>query len=99
MNPYWEPDLSKGLSHSFTYDLGSGGWGNQELQEYTDSPNNSFIGSDGKSIVIRAVAELDSTGNKRYTSARLVSKACLNQERGYIEACIKTPLASEFHIF
>lgn len=93
--PYWEPDLSSSISASFTYDLGSHGWGNQELQDYTNSPVNSFIGPDGKSIVIRAIAEMDSTGRPRYTSARLVSKACLGQERGYVEACIKTPFASE----
>jgi hypothetical protein len=94
--PYWEPDLSSSISTSFTYDLGSHGWGNEELQNYTNSPENSFIGSDGKSIVIRAIAKKDTNGKVRYTSARLVSKACLGQERGYVEACIKTPFASEF---
>lgn len=92
---YWQPDLSKGISTSFNYDVGAHGWGNQELQEYTNSAKNSFIDADGSSIVIRAIAEKDGNGKNCFTSARLVSKACLEEERGYVEACIKTPFASE----
>lgn len=88
--PYWTPDLSS-ISASFTYDLGSHGWGNQELQNYTDSPRNAFVGQDGKSIVIRAIAEKNANGKNIYTSARLVSKACLGEEKGYLEACIEAP--------
>lgn len=92
--PYWKPDLSS-ISASFTYDLGDHGWGNEELQIYTDSPQNAFIGQDGKSIVIRAIADKEeANGNEnRYSSARLVSKACLNEEQGYVEACIEAPFA------
>ena len=38
---------------NWTYDLGSGngGWGNNELQSYTNSANNSFVG-DGKLFII-----------------------------------------------
>jgi hypothetical protein len=92
---YWQPDLSDGLSTSFTYDEGAHGWGNEELQDYTSSPRNSFIGSDGQSIIIRAIAERDNNGKDRFTSARLVSKACLGEERGYLEACVDAPFASE----
>jgi beta-glucosidase len=57
------PDPAK-----WNYDLGGGGWGNGELENYTNSRNNSF--QDGKgSLVIRAIR--DSSGN--YTSTRLQS--------------------------
>lgn len=95
--PYWRPDLSS-ISASFTYDLGDHGWGNEELQNYTDSPRNAFIGENGKSIIIRAIAEKDANGKETFTSARLVSKACLSEEKGYVEACIEAPQASELHI-
>jgi uncharacterized protein (TIGR03437 family) len=55
------PDPAK-----WNYDLGGGGWGNNELETYTNSTQNAF--QDGKgNLVIRAMR--DSSG--RYTSARL----------------------------
>ena len=35
----------------WTYDLGGGGWGNQELQTYTSSSENSYI-QDGKLVIM-----------------------------------------------
>ena len=52
------------------YDLGGGGWGNNELQFYTNSISNAFV-EDGI-LTIRAIQESHSGYN--YTSARLVSK-------------------------
>jgi len=52
------------------YDVGGGGWGNNELQFYTNRLNNAFV-SNG-SLNIRAVKE--DYGGRQYTSARLVSK-------------------------
>lgn len=58
-----QPDPS-----GWSFDLGNqNGWGNNELQTYTDSPENSFV-RDGM-LVIRAIKE---DGN--WTSARLVTK-------------------------
>lgn len=56
-------------SGNWSYDLGngSGGWGNNELETYTDSPNNSFV-SDGR-LIIKA----EKTGELSYTSARMKS--------------------------
>src|SRR5579884_1406685 len=55
------PDPAK-----WNYDLGGGGWGNRELETYTNSTRNAF--QDGKgNLVIRAMR--DSSGS--YTSARL----------------------------
>lgn len=83
------PDPTK-----WNYDLGGGGWGNGELETYTNSQNNAF--QDGKgNLVIRAIR--DSSGN--YTSARLQSGAPeastqttdLSWQYGRIEARIKLP--------
>ncbi len=51
---------------NWNYDLGNGGWGNGELETYTNSPNNVFQDGQGN-LIIRAIR--DSSGN--YTSARL----------------------------
>ena len=39
--------------NNWTYDLGNGdwGWGNNELQTYTNSSNNSFV-ADGKLFIV-----------------------------------------------
>ena len=55
---------------NWRFDVGGGGWGNNELQFYTDSVNNSYIG--GGALTIEAKRE-DFQRN-RYTSAKLVSQ-------------------------
>jgi beta-glucosidase len=55
------PDPTK-----WNYDLGGGGWGNGEIETYTNSTRNAFQDGNGN-LVIRAIR--DSSGN--YTSARL----------------------------
>jgi beta-glucanase (GH16 family) len=79
------PDATK-----WTYDLGAGGWGNQELQTYTDSRANSFIvadpvASDGKALAIRAVR----SQSGQYTSARIKTQGRFTTTHGRIEARIK----------
>lgn len=51
----------------WTHERGAGGWGNQELQTYTDSPDNSYI-ADGN-LILEAKKEGDN-----YTSARMITK-------------------------
>jgi beta-glucanase (GH16 family) len=59
---------------NWDYDLGNGcdkgicGWGNNELQEYTNSPDNVIVANG----VLRISAKRDSNGV--YTSARMVSR-------------------------
>ena len=54
---------------NWTYDLGNGdwGWGNNELQTYTNSSSNSFV-TDGKLFIVA-----EKVGENAYTSARLKS--------------------------
>lgn len=73
------PDSSK-----WTYDLGAGGWGNQEDQTYTDTRTNSFV-SNG-TLKIKAVKS-----NGSWTSARLKTQGLYSYKYGYIEARIKLP--------
>ncbi len=90
------PDGSK-----WNYDLGGGGWGNNEKEEYTNSRNNSFItndsaATDGKALVIRAVKEnLGHScwyGTCQYTSARLLTSGKYTVQYGRIEARAKMPI-------
>jgi len=77
----------------WSYDVGGDGWGNNELQSYTDSRENSFL--DGKgNLVIRATktVERDSRGgpiNIHYKSARLTTLGHFSQAKGHWEARIR----------
>lgn len=66
------------------YDIGGGGWGNQELQTYTNSRNNSFV-EDGK-LTIKALKT-----NGSWSSARLVTKGKGDWLYGRIEVKAKLP--------
>ena len=63
------------------------GWGNNELQYYTDSPNNCFVSGGSLHIVVRA----ESVGGYNYTSARLRTKNKRDFKYGKIKARIKLP--------
>ncbi len=73
------------------YDLGTGqnGWGNNELQTYTNSPQNVSLDGLGN---LRIIAKKDVSGN--YTSARIKTQGLFSQQYGKIEARIKTPTGS-----
>ncbi len=66
------------------YDTGGHGWGNQELQTYTNSRVNSFV-EDGK-LTIKALKT-----NGSWTSARLVTKGKGDWLHGRIEVKAKLP--------
>ena len=73
------PDPSK-----WSYDLGAGGWGNGELQTYTNNPANAVV--QGGNLVITAVRN----GNS-YTSARLKSENKYEFRYGKVEFRAKLP--------
>jgi beta-glucanase (GH16 family) len=75
------PDRTK-----WTYDLGQTGWGNQELENYTNSTANAYLDGSGH-LVIQAIAE---PGGK-YTSARLKTQGLAAFTYGRIEARIQVP--------
>lgn len=80
----------------WTAEIGGGGWGNQELQYYTDSIENAYHDGQG-SLVIKAIKlapPLNLTcwyGQCQYISARLITKGKFDQKYGKFEARIKIP--------
>ena len=84
-------------SAKWAYDIGTGpdrnGWGNNELQTYTDRTTNSYLDGEGH-LIIKAIKE-NFTGTdgqlRGYTSARLVTKGKFEPTYGRIEARIKIP--------
>jgi beta-glucanase (GH16 family) len=69
------------------YEIGAGGWGNNELQYYTDRPENTTV-SDG-TLKIMALSEAYMGAD--YTSARLRTKGLGDWKYGKFEARIKMP--------
>lgn len=78
------PDASK-----WGYDLGngSGGWGNNELQYYTNRTENVTI-SNG---TLKITAKKENFSGFGYTSARMLTKNKFTTKYGKIEARIKLP--------
>ena len=72
---------------NWTHEIGGNGWGNNELQYYTDRDTNSYV-SNGY-LVIQALEENYSAWN--YTSARLKSQGKKFFKYGKILARIKLP--------
>lgn len=70
----------------WTYDIGGGGWGNNELETYTNSTGNAFLDGAGN-LIIRAVR----SPSGEYTSARLKTQDRFTIAYGKIEARIKIP--------
>jgi len=70
------------------YDLGAGGWGNNELQYYTNRTENAIV--EGGVLKIKAIKE--SYAGSEYTSARLLSNNKFAFKYGKIEARAKLPV-------
>ena len=77
----------------WVHDVGGHGWGNNELQTYTDRARNASLSGDG-TLQIRAFAE-DFTGpdgrRRSYTSARIKTLGRFDQAYGRFEARIRVP--------
>jgi len=73
---------------SYNIGTGSGGWGNNELQYYTDRPENIVV-EDG---MLKITAKQESYMGSGYTSARILTKGKVEQKYGRIEARVKLPL-------
>ncbi|MCX6121252.1 MAG: family 16 glycosylhydrolase [Ignavibacteriales bacterium] len=73
---------------NWKYDIGGGGWGNSELEYYTNRPENAKI--DNGNLLI--IARKESYGGSNYTSARLKTQDLRYFTYGKIEARIKLPV-------
>ena len=67
---------------------GSGGWGNAELEYYTNRQKNVSLDGNGNLMI---TAYNESYGGLSYTSGRINTKALFSQAYGRFEARIKTP--------
>ena len=86
------PNGSTADRSKWTYDLGGNGWGNKELETYTDRSQNAHI-QDGN-LVIQAIEEPFTGADgiaRRYTSARLKTLGLFHHAYGRVEARIKLP--------
>jgi beta-glucanase (GH16 family) len=69
----------------WTYELGAGGWGNEELQTYTSTPDNLYL-ENGR-LIIKAIEESEDA----YTSARVITKGKVEFTYGLIDIRAKLP--------
>ena len=69
------------------YDIGGSGWGNNELQYYTNSTNNASVANG----ILSVTARKEFRDGKNYTSARLVTKNKGDFLNGRIEVRAKLP--------
>ena len=88
----WSDEFDNGTtldSEVWSYDLGDGGWGNGELQEYTSAPQNVRIENGNLVITVRETgADVHDRG---FTSARVRTEDKLTFQYGTIEARIRIP--------
>jgi beta-glucanase (GH16 family) len=91
------PDGSAADPTKWVHDVGGTGWGNQELEYYTDGTQNAVV--QGGNLVITATTAGASThtcsfpanGPCQYTSARLKTEGLFSQQYGRFEARIQIP--------
>lgn len=82
---------------TWLYDIGGGGWGNEERQFYTDSTEN--VALDGKGNLVLTARASDGSfgchyGPCEYTSGRLLTKGRFEFQYGRVEARIKVPVGA-----
>src|SRR3989442_614741 len=76
---WWGFELGDGSAY------GNPGWGNEELQEYTDAPANA--GHDGRGNLVVTALRTEA----KYSSARLVSKGRMEVCYGRVEVRARLP--------
>lgn len=74
-------------STNWTFEIGNSGWGNNELENYTERIENAFV-SHGN-LIIEARAEV--FGGSNYTSARMITRAKKSFKYGRIDIRAKLP--------
>lgn len=77
-------------TNNWNFDIGTGsnGWGNNELQYYTDRPENISLDGEGNMVI---TARRESFQGSPFTSARINTKDKVEQQYGRFEARIKLP--------
>jgi beta-glucanase (GH16 family) len=77
----------------WTFDVGGDGWGNQELETYTDRTRNASLDGKGHLVILADREQYTGLDGKArdYTSARLKSQGLFSQAYGRFEARMKIP--------
>lgn len=86
----WSDEFSGGAidENNWSFEIGNNnGWGNNELENYTNSANNAFV-SDGN-LIIEARAE--AIGGYNFSSARMITKGKKSFKYGRIDIRAKLP--------
>ncbi len=73
---------------SWGFDIGGGGWGNNELQYYTNRPENVYL-TNGNLVI---EAKKEEFSGRSYTSARLLTKGKREFTFGRIDIRAKLPV-------
>ncbi len=81
------PDSAKWVLETGTGPNGDG-WGNAELQAYTDRPENVSLDGQGHLVI---TARREAVGGRQFSSARLTTQGRFEQRSGRIEARLKVP--------
>lgn len=92
MKLFWSDEFDKpGVPDpmKWGYDIGNGpdGWGNQELEYYTDKPQNAYV----ENGVLKVKAIKEQHMGYSYTSARLVTRGKFEFTYGSVEIRAKLP--------
>ena len=85
----WQDDFSTGTApdpSKWVYEVGGGGWGNNELQYYTSGANSTIVG--GKLVI---TAKKENFSGREYTSSRMTTKGKADWLYGRVEVSAKLP--------
>jgi len=83
---HWSYETGDGCSS------GNCGWGNNEKEYYSDSPNNIALNGEGQLVITARVAPAGLAcyyGPCKYTSAKITTRGKMTAEPGRVEARIK----------
>ncbi|MFC3560914.1 glycoside hydrolase family 16 protein [Pedobacter jamesrossensis] len=88
--PTWSDEFTNSgapLASNWDYDTGGSGWGNNELEYYTNTTNNANVANG----VLTITAKKESMGGMAYTSSRMVTRGKLDALYGRFEIKAKLP--------
>jgi beta-glucanase (GH16 family) len=94
MNIVWTDEFNGSSINTnvWTFDTGSGGWGNNELEYYTSRTNNAYVANG----FLHLVAQAEDYGGSSYTSARIKSQGLFACKYGRIEWRAQLPAGTAF---
>ena len=90
---FWSDEFDAPIlnTDNWTCETGGHGWGNSELQYYTDRPENVDV-RDGKLVI---TARKENYQGAKVTSARLITLGKVYFKYGYVTASIKLPKTAD----